>query len=130
MVLLLGLAACSDRDAEMAFAVRPLKPGTLPTFPTVRAEGGPGTIVVRGRLEAPSPCQAVSGKVTADGAGVTVRVEAEPRGVACPDVISPFGYDATVSGLGRGRYRLRVVHAYPGTGWGERTVLDQEVPVH
>lgn len=129
LALLLGLAACDGGGAKLDFAAAPLQPGTVPTFPTVQATGGAGNIEVRGRLEAPSPCQAVSGRVAAEGAEVTLRVESESRGVACADVISPFTYRAAVSGLGRGRYRLRVVHAYPGTGWGERTVLEEEVPV-
>lgn len=130
LALLLALAACPGRGgAELEFAAHRVKPGTPPTFPTVRATGGDGALEVRGQLDAPTPCQAVRGRLAAEGEAVVLRVESEPRGVACAQVISTFAYRARVAGLERGKYRLRVVHAYPGTGWGERTVLEEEVPV-
>jgi hypothetical protein len=95
----------------------------------VRAEAAAGGLAVRGRMETPDPCRRLSAAVEAAGGELTVRVEAAREGEMCTQVISAFAYDAAVTGLAPGTYRLRVVHAYPGTGWEPRTALEQSVTV-
>lgn len=95
----------------------------------VRAEAAAGGITVRGRMQTPDPCRRLSAAVEAAGSELTVRVEAAREGDMCTQVIAAFAYDAAVTGLAPGTYRLRVVHAYPGTGWEPRTALEQSVTV-
>ncbi len=104
-------------------------PEAAPVEDGVRAEAAAGGITVRGRMETPDPCRRLSGAVEAAGREVTLRVEAAREGEACIQVIAAFAYDAAVTGLAPGTYRLRVVHAYPGTGWEPRTALEQSVTV-
>ncbi|HEV2147958.1 MAG TPA: hypothetical protein VGR37_11200 [Longimicrobiaceae bacterium] len=106
----------------------PEQPG--PPAPTgVSARGEAGRIVVAGRMETPDPCRRITGTAERSGSEVTVRLEARRVGEMCTDVIAAFAYDATVQGLPAGTYRLRVVHAYPGTGWETQTVLEESVRV-
>jgi len=97
--------------------------------PGVRAEGAAGGITVRGTMRTPDPCRRLSGSVQAAGDRLTLRVEAAREGDMCAQVIAAFAYDAAVTGLAPGTYRLRVVHAHPGTGWEEQTALEQTVTV-
>ncbi|HEU0076766.1 MAG TPA: hypothetical protein VFQ76_03900, partial [Longimicrobiaceae bacterium] len=84
---------------------------------------------VRGRMETPDPCRRLSGAVEAADGRVTLRVEAVREGDMCAQVLAAFTYDARITGLAPGTYRLRVVHAYPGGGWEPRTELEQSVTV-
>lgn len=142
LVLLLALAACTvngdpasgpgagDPRVELtARKVEPGQPGAPQEDAGLRAEGGAGRIVVHGILQTPDPCRQVTGTVEAAGGDVTLRVDAARQGEACIQVISAFAYDATVMGIAPGTYRLRVVHAYPGTGWETETALEQTVTV-
>jgi len=52
-----------------------------------------------------------------------------PGAEVCIASIAELGYDATVRGLPAGRYTLRVVHTYPGTGWSTEPGLTQTVEV-
>ncbi len=97
--------------------------------PGARAEGAAGGITVQGTMRTPDPCRRLSGRVEAAGGGVTLRVEAAREGDMCTQVIAAFAYEAAVTGLAPGTYRLRVVHAHPGTGWEEETALEQTVTV-
>lgn len=152
LVLALALAACStaggpapasggggprveltSRRLESGPTLTDPGPGGAPAAPAAeagtRAEGGDGTIVVRGRVDTPDPCRRLSGTVEAAGGQVTLRVDAAREGEMCTQVIAAFAYDARITGLAPGTYRLRVVHAYPGTGWDARTALEQSVTV-
>jgi hypothetical protein len=113
------------RQVEPAPAEQPAPPA--PTG--VSARGEAGRIVVTGRMETPDPCRRVAGTAQRSGAEVTLRMEAHREGEMCTQVISAFAYDAAVQGLPAGTYRLRVVHAYPGTGWETQTVLEESVQV-
>ncbi|HEX2188065.1 MAG TPA: hypothetical protein VHG51_04170 [Longimicrobiaceae bacterium] len=95
----------------------------------VSARGEAGRIVVAGRMETPDPCRRLAGTAERSGSEVTLRVEARREGEACIQVIAAFAYDAEVAGLPPGTYRLRVVHAYPGTGWETQTALEETVQV-
>ncbi|HEX2093466.1 MAG TPA: hypothetical protein VHG28_13760 [Longimicrobiaceae bacterium] len=133
--LLLGAAACPATeptppggDVRLEFTAQELREPTPPT-PGVRAEGGEGRITVWGVLDTPDPCRKLSGEIQADGTELTLRVTTAPTGAVCVAVIGYFRYDAVLSGLGPGTYRLRVVQTYPGTGWETKTALDQSVTV-
>ncbi len=153
LVLLLALAACSaagspapasgggggprveltSRRVESGPTLQ--DPGTgapdaaSPRETGVRAEATAGGIGVRGRMETPDPCRRLSAAVEAAGGQVTVRVDAAREGEMCTQVIAAFAYEAAVTGLAPGTYRLRVVHGYPGSGWEPRTALEQTVTV-
>ncbi len=153
LVMLLALAACStaggpapasgggggprveltSRRLESGPTLTDPGPGASPAAPAAetgtRAEGEAGAIVVQGRMQTPDPCRRLSGTVEAAGGQVTLRVDAAREGEMCTQVIAAFGYDARITGLAPGTYRLRVVHAYPGTGWDARTALEQSVTV-
>lgn len=153
LVLLLALAACStaggpapasggggprveltSRRLESGPTLTDPGPGAAPAAPAAgtgtRAEGGSaGAVAVQGRMDTPDPCRRLSGTVEAAGGQLTLRVDAAREGDMCTQVIAAFAYDARITGLAPGTYRLRVVHAYPGTGWDARTALEQSVTV-
>ena len=94
------------------------------------AEGGAGTVVVRGRATTPNPCHRLAGSVTRSGGAVTLRVTAtvDPE-VMCVASIGEIPYTATIRGLPAGAYDLRVEHVYPNTGWDTAAVLQTRVTV-
>ncbi|MEW5928028.1 MAG: hypothetical protein AB1941_11125 [Gemmatimonadota bacterium] len=129
-----GAASGGPRVELTARLVEPVPDaGALPAAPVgetgARAEGGAGSVAVRGRMETPDPCRRLAGSVEAAGNRLTLRVDAVREGEMCAQVIAAFAYEAAVIGLAPGTYRLRVVHAYPGTGWDPRTALEQDVTV-
>jgi hypothetical protein len=95
-----------------------------------RAEGGAGTVVIRGVATTPTPCHKLAGTVERGGSGVTVRISAsaDPEQM-CIASIGAIPYTATVRGLSAGTYELRVEHTYPGTGWETAAVLETQVTV-
>lgn len=150
-LLLLALAACTAAGPPSAVAdgdgsrtggdtvrvqlaarlLEPPGPGAPgPAAPAgVSARGEAGKIVVTGRMETPDPCRRLAATARRSGGEVTLRVEAHREGEACIQVIAAFAYDAELPGLPPGTYRLRVVHAYPGTGWDTQTALEETVQV-
>ena len=148
LLLLLALAGCSTAGgpapasgggARVELTSRQVEPGPTLTDPGAgappaaeagtRAEGQAGGIAVQGRMQTPDPCRRLSAAVEAGGGQVTLRVEAVREGDMCAQVLAAFAYDARITGLAPGSYRLRVVHAYPGGGWEPRTELEQSVTV-
>lgn len=95
-----------------------------------RAEGGDGTVVIRGVATTPTPCHKLSGTVERSGGVLQVRISAtaDPE-VMCVASIGAIPYTATVRGLAAGTYTLRVMHAYPNTGWDTAAVLETGVTV-
>lgn len=83
------------------------------TLGAVRAAGLEDSIQVVGGLSAGSMGWSLTGEITRHRWTVTLYVtacqQAARRG---PAGIQDFDYDAKVSGLTSGRYRLRVVHLY------------------
>ncbi|HEV2147959.1 MAG TPA: hypothetical protein VGR37_11205 [Longimicrobiaceae bacterium] len=140
-LLLLGIAACTDLAlpvphlARLDFDARSTsgegRPAALTSAssssPEVQVQGGAKRIVVRGRIRTPNPCQNVSAVLVPLGRDLRLDVTARRTGDGCPDVIGTFTYQAVVDGLPAGRYRVRVRHLCPGTGWETRTVLDHPV---
>jgi hypothetical protein len=95
-----------------------------------RAEGGAGTVVIRGVATTPTPCHRLAGTVEHSGGRVTVRISAtsDPE-MMCIASIGQIPYTATVRGLPAGAHDLRVEHTYPGTGWDTASVLETRVTV-
>ncbi|MBW3572532.1 MAG: hypothetical protein KY467_15630, partial [Gemmatimonadetes bacterium] len=95
-----------------------------------RAEGGDGTVVIRGVATTPTPCHKLAGTVERTGGRVTVHISAtaDPE-VMCVASIGAIPYTATVRGFPAGTYDLRVHHTYPGTGWDTASVLEARVTV-
>lgn len=104
-------------------------PPAAPAPAGTTAAGEAGRIVVHGRIETPDPCRRITAAATRRGAELTLRVEAHREGDVCAQVIAAFAYDAVVQGLAPGTYRLRVLHAYPGSGWDAQTALEESVTV-
>lgn len=95
-----------------------------------QAEGGGGSVVIRGVATTPNPCHRLAGTVERSGGTVTVRISAtvDPE-VMCIASIGAIPYTATVRGLPAGGYDLRVEHVYPNTGWDTASVLQTRVTV-
>lgn len=108
-------------------AARPLQPA--PDDGSARASVDGGRVDVSGALPTPTPCYDLTGEARREGAVVTLTVQARAREGGCIQVIAGFAYDASLRGLPAGRYTLRVVHAYAGTGWDTRQVLEQPIDV-
>lgn len=91
-------------------------PGGLPPEPTV-AEGGTGTIQVRGIIALPDRCDDVGADLDVLGSELTLRVAVRGsrahRGACGPaDRIVMAQYEATVGRLSPGLYRLHVAYDY------------------
>lgn len=89
----------------------------------------PGVAVLTGSITTPNPCYEVTAELSrsADRMILTLTATALPR--ICAQVVAAFQYRARVSHLTAGSYPMRVVHAYPGTGWeGRQYDLLVEVP--
>jgi len=130
--LLLGLpmpspAAPADPQLTVELAARPLQPA--PDEGWARASAGAGRIAVEGALPTPTPCYTLTGEAGREGRVVTLAVQARAQEGGCIQMIAGFAYDAVVRGVPPGRYTLRVAHAYAGTGWDTRRVLEQEIEV-
>jgi hypothetical protein len=127
--LLLGapMPASSNAQPTVELAARPLQPA--PDEGSARASGGEGRIAVQGALPTPTPCYTLSGEARREDAVITLTVQARANEGGCIQMIAGFAYDATVRGVPAGRYTLRVVHAYAGTGWDTQQVLEHPVEV-
>lgn len=126
--LLLGASMpASDAQPTVELAARPLQPA--PDEGSARATGGEGRIAVQGALPTPTPCYTLSGEARREGETITLTVQARANEGGCIQMIAGFAYDATVRGVPAGRYTLRVVHAYAGTGWDTQQVLEQPLEV-
>lgn len=124
--LLLG-ASMPDAQPTVELTARPLQPAPDEGF--ARATGAQGRIAVEGALPTPTPCYTLSGEARREGEVVTLTVQARASEGGCIQMIAGFAYDATVRGVPAGRYTLRVVHAYAGTGWETARVLEHPVEV-
>lgn len=94
------------------------------------AEPAEGGVTVHGTITLPTPCHRLAGLAERAGDEVVVRVSASPDPEAvCAQVIATHGYTARVRGLAPGTHALRVVHAYPASGWDEQTALRTRVTV-
>jgi len=128
VVLVLAAAlACGGRTPVMPEPVilrLTLRTPDPDSTESVTAAGGEGQIAVRATFIAPTPCQIISGDLDQTDRDLTMRISISSSGTPCVQVIGRFAYDAWIGGLSAGRYSLKVVHAYPSTGWPTRTVLD------
>ncbi len=94
----------------------------------VAVEADPGGLMVKGTLRTPNPCVDVSAAVERKNSVVTLTIRAGPKGQGmCVAVIGHFVYEARINGVPPGRYTLRVLHAYPRTGWATATALEKDV---
>jgi len=93
------------------------------------ATGGTGTVTVRGTIDTPNPCYALSGTAAREGSTLTLTVTARSNAEVCIQSIGTLGFDATLRGVPPGSYTLRVVHSYGGTGWETKTAMTQQVQV-
>lgn len=93
------------------------------------ATGGAGTVTVSGTVSTPNPCHVLSGAAAREGSTLTLTITARSNAEMCIQSIGTLGFDATLRGVPAGSYTLRVVHAYPGTGWETKTIMTQQVQV-
>jgi hypothetical protein len=116
-------------DAQVTVDLTARQLQSTPEEDFARAVGAADRIKVEGAMTTPTPCYDLVGQLRRDGAALTLTVEARRKEGGCIQVIAAFGYDAAVRGLPPGRYTLRVLHAYPGTGWEGKTAAETEVEV-
>jgi len=132
--LLAAAVSCSSGggESELEFAVvhtdavesNAGSPVQLPPEPTF-AEGGAGSIHVRGLIAMPDQCDDVSAEVVPDRAALTMRVVvrgSRRHSGACgrADRVVMAQYEATLRRLAPGPHQLRIVHDYRGVDPGER----------
>jgi hypothetical protein len=132
---LLALGACANLlDVErpervpLSFEARIVQPGPDPV-PAPDARGEQGRIEVEGSIGTPVPCYRVEGSATRDGSDLTLRVSATAMDVVCATVVATFGYEAAITGLEAGDYRVRIIHSWPGRSINDQRVLDRVVTV-
>lgn len=130
-VLLLAclLPACGDatgsQPADVDFVFDIERPQTEPEF---LVSQGAGAVTVRGNLA--TPCVGYNARAEARHSAGTleVRIIAVNPGL-CFHALGNYGYQATVRNLPYGDYRLRVVHAWPDTGWRTIEPVDTHVRI-
>lgn len=129
LLLACALTACDDatgsQQAAVDFAFDIQRPPTEPEF---LVSDGTGQVTVRGNFS--TPCVAYHARAEASRSSGTLEVRiigVDPG--PCFDAIGNYGYQATVRNLPSGDYRLRVVHAWPATGWRTTQTVDTHVRV-
>lgn len=146
-VVLISLAACArpaSGGAAADDAVPTEAPAGAPTLDfrpgagstagdgeqRASAEGGSGSIEIRGSMMTPTPCYRLAGALDASNRSLTVTVtgSADPDAM-CVQAIGAVPYTGTVRGVAPGTYAVRIVHAYTGTGWQPATPFDAQVTV-
>lgn len=95
-----------------------------------KAVAGTGVVSILGMIATPTPCHRLTPELQRTDGALVLRVEArsDPDQV-CVQAIGSIEYSAAIRGLPAGTYPVRVVHAIPGTGWEDRTVLETELTV-
>ena len=95
-----------------------------------KAVAGTGVVSILGMIATPTPCHRLTPELQRPDGVLVLRVEArsDPDQV-CVQAIGSIEYSAAIRGLPAGTYPVRVVHAIPGTGWEDRTVLETELTV-
>lgn len=123
-------AACQGEptlsDAQLAFSAG-APAATSSDSETPEVSGFGGAIRVNGRFHSPCLGGTLHASLREESRALTLLVEwEEPSG--CYTAIGKHDYDARISGLQPGDYRLRVLHRAQG-GSGERVVFDGTVSV-
>lgn len=125
------LAGCESPAAP------PASPGVTLAFGINRlqneapflASGSDGEAVVKGYFV--TPCSPYEARAELDGSGrvLVLNVIGNNQGDCPMDVVTPYGYQATVSGLKPGTYQLRVRHEYRDANWPAEVVFTTDVVV-
>lgn len=117
-------ASADAPDVTLAFGIH-RNQGEAPFL----ASGGDGEAVVKGFFL--TPCSPYEARAEIDGSGsdLILNVIGENKGDCPQDAVTPYGYQATVSGLKPGTYRLRVRHQYRDANWPTEVVFATDVVV-
>ena len=89
-------------------------------------------LVILGHFATPTPCYRLNATATRQSDIITVEVTSESTlspGQYCITVIAHVSYEAVISNLRPGTYRLKVMHAHSGTQRPVETALDQAITV-
>jgi len=131
-----GALACTDVTAttngpDIRFVVEssPSAPASSSSNSTANAAGGPGVVVVIGRIVLPSPCYGLSPRVQRAGQTLEVAVVAQSVGGSCAGVVTTQGYTLRVGSLASGTYHLRLTHDIEGPIALRELVLEMDVNV-
>lgn len=115
---------------SVRFTVKANSYGPALETPKITLKTGTRSITISTQLSAPNPCQQLRGTAERKGKDVTVRVTISSKpGFVCIATIGNFFYEANLDNLTPGKYRVRVIHDYPNTGWRSGTVLQRQVNV-
>jgi hypothetical protein len=95
---------------------------------TASAAGGPGVVVVIGRIVLPNGCYALSPRAERTGQSLELAVVAQPTGATCVAVVTSRGYTLRVGSLPSGTYHVRLTHEIQGPPLIE-LVLEKDVHV-
>lgn len=134
IALVLGASACSDATTSADSNIRfVLDSGSAPLSTgansTANAAGGPGVIVVSGRIVLPSPCFTLSPRVIETPGALELTILAQPSGDACVAVLTSRGYTLRVGSLASGVYHVRLTHDIEGPTPLRELVLEKDVRV-
>ena len=117
-LLILGpIMACSIlTEPDPRVQLLSTEPGQAPDGqPNVTAVAGNGQITLRGFIRTGDPCRSFSGAVSLDDSILQVRIIALRNSENCFPVLASFAYEALVTDLDPGTYRLRVDHVSIGS---------------
>jgi hypothetical protein len=134
-LLTVSISACDDtvapkQSATVSSSIAVVGSDSAPAgatdTPRIEVEGS--TLVVRGVIETPNPCQRLSAAVTQRAGRVEVTITARPQGEVCITVLGQFAYRVAEQ-LPRGQYIVALRHQYPGTGWPTVLVTEQTISI-
>jgi hypothetical protein len=106
-----------------------LRPDSANLLRPAGARGAWGAVQVFGTFPTPSACYQLAAAAHREKSVLTLVVQGRPDGEACMDTGGLFSYKATVRGVRRGTYTLRIVHAYRDDVWESALALDTAVAV-
>lgn len=137
MALVLALTACPafdvvgpDPGVTLRFEVEPAGHGQWLESPEVAVQGMAAGVRIETLMSTPDPCQRFDATASRDGADLVLRVEVRRNAPGCIAVVGTFRYQAILSDLTRGAYRVTVIHTFPETGDpAPRTVFVGDVEV-
>ena len=131
----LGAIACSSAtsptQSDVRFVVesQPSTPISSSNFSAANAAGGPGAVVVIGRVGLPTPCYSLSARLARSGYSLDLTVVATPTSAGCGSAATSQAYTLRVGSLSSGTYHVRLTHEREEAIVFRELVLEKDVPV-
>jgi hypothetical protein len=117
-LLLLGLLACRDDwavgpgEGELELRVISTSARGTGPLPAPQVSSAEGQVLVRGSLEAPTPCQDLRARLDRRPGTLFITVTTRGRDVLCAQVAASIIYELVIADLSPGTYQVQLTHAH------------------